>query len=154
MTVPLSSPSSPVPVRFVVDGLLATVDSFVSGGLPVPRLARELDARIDALAQLCSPSPALTRLLWLGREVARLDRALREAGRTGLDPAERSRLEATLQTFRDVLVALPDPAGADRPAARPTGPRAIPAVAAARVVPAADRVVAAAPLVGVCSAGA
>jgi hypothetical protein len=138
MTVPLSSPSSPVPVRFVVDGLLATVDSFVSGGLPVPRLARELDARIDALAQLCPPSPALTRLLWSGREVARFDRALREAGRTGPDPAERSRLEATLETFRDVLVALPDPA------AHPTDLPAIPATAAERVVA----------TVGVRSAGA
>ena len=114
-------------VRFVASGLLATVESFRRGGLPLPRLARELQARTDVLAELGPPARVLTRLRWLHREVSRLDCALRDAGRTELDPDERAQLATTLGGLRDTLVTLlaPDPLD-------PAGAARVPAAIAAR----------------------
>jgi hypothetical protein len=121
LPVPVPDPAL---VRFVTAGLLATVESYLDGTLPLPRLARELAARTDALTELAPPARTLTRLRWLHRDVARLDAALRDAGRTEPDPHERARLAATLGALRDTLATLLspgplDPAGAGRPAAGP-----------------------------------
>lgn len=108
-------------VRFVADGLLACVDSYLRGELPLHRLARELEARTDALSALGPPARTLTRLRWLYRDVAGLSAGLRGTGRAELDPGERAHLAATLGTLRDTLITLlspppPDPVGAGRPA--------------------------------------
>jgi hypothetical protein len=107
-------------VRFVADGLLATTDSFLTGRLPLHRLAWELRVRIDALAELCPPPLGLTRLRWLHRDVERLLAALADAGRSVPTAEERSRLAGTVAGLRSTLASLVprdpfDPAGAARP---------------------------------------
>ena len=125
-------------LRFVTDGLMATIDSYLAGSLPLHRFAWELSARVDTLASLDAPSRTLTRLRWLHRTVelvhsAQSARAI--AGRRaeptadhtagdqagGLTGDEENTLTVALADFRAVLATLLplnplDPAGAARPA--------------------------------------
>jgi hypothetical protein len=126
------NPHDPALIRFVTAGLLATVDAYLSGGLPLPRLARELAARTDTLAELRPPARTLTRLRWLHRDVSRLDAELRDAGRTGPDPDQRDRLNATLDAVRAAAATLlPRAEPPTEPRAEPpTEPRVEPGAAA------------------------
>lgn len=118
-TTPASSNSAPALVRFVTDGLNATLDSYLSGGLPLQRFAWELAARIDTLAELDAPARTVTRLRWLQRAVENLYSELARAGRP-LTGDEENCLTVTLVDLRTVLATLTpysplDPAGAARP---------------------------------------
>jgi hypothetical protein len=97
---------APALVRFVTDGLLATIDSYLVGGLPLHRLARELPARIDVLAELHPPARTLTRLRWLQRDVERRYAELSDAGRAELTADEQHHLAGTVDTLRTALTAL------------------------------------------------
>ena len=128
----MSVPSDPL-IRFVTDGLTASVDAYLAGSLPLHRLARELAARVDTLAALGPPARTLTRLRWLHRAVDLVHAAvLARAGAGGrAEPTrdEQQALTDTLADLRTVLATLTphhplDPAGA----ARPPGPAlAVPA---------------------------
>jgi hypothetical protein len=67
--VPTNTPNSPelsaALIRFVTDGLVATLDSYRAGQLPLHRFVWELAARTDTLAELHPASRAVTRLRWL-----------------------------------------------------------------------------------------
>jgi hypothetical protein len=56
-------------IRFVTDGLMATIDSYLAGALPLHRFAWELSARVETLSSLDAPTRTLTRLRWLLRTV-------------------------------------------------------------------------------------
>jgi hypothetical protein len=123
------SGSAPALVWFVTEGLSATIDSYLSGRLPLQRFAWELAARIDTLAGLDAPARTVTRLRWLQRAVENLHSELARAGRP-LTGDEENCLTVTLVSLRTVLATLTpesplDPAGA----ARPSSP-AMPAIAA------------------------
>lgn len=127
VATPMSA-TAPALVRFVTDGLNATIDSYLGGGLPLQRFAWELAARIDTLAGLDAPARTVTRLRWLQRAVENLHSELARAGRQ-LTGDEENCLTVTLVGLRTVLATLTpesplDPAGS----ARPSAP-AIPAVA-------------------------
>lgn len=112
----------------MTEGLSATIDSYLGGGLPLQRFAWELAARIDALAGLDAPARTVTRLRWLQRAVENLHSELARAGRP-LTGDEENCLTVTLVGLRTVLATLTpdsplDPAGA----ARPSSP-AMPAIA-------------------------
>jgi hypothetical protein len=122
-----SPPTSATPalVRFVSEGLAATIDSYLSGRLSLRRFASELAARIDTLAGLDAPARTVTRLRWLQRSVENLHAELALAGRTPTGD-EKNCLTVTLVGLRTVLATLsPEsplgPAGAARPSA-PTPP--------------------------------
>lgn len=104
-------------LRFVTDGLMATIDSYLAGSLPLHRFAWELSARVDALASLDAPSRTLTRLRWLHRTVE----LVHAAADGDLTRDEENTLAVALADFRAVLATLVphnplDPAGAARPA--------------------------------------
>jgi hypothetical protein len=117
-------------LRFVTDGLMASIDCYLAGTLPLHRFAWELSARVESLASLGAPSRTLTRLRWLHRTVelvhaAQSARAAEgapgtvDAGRLTGD--EENTLTVALADFRAVLATLIpndplDPAGAARPA--------------------------------------
>lgn len=118
MITPPLPPTDPL-VRFVTDGLLATIDSHRRGVLPLHRLDWELRTRIDTLAGLAPPTRTLTRLRWLQRTVERVSGAVSAAGRTEPSDDQRHHLVATLDSLRTVLAALTprdplDPTGAAR----------------------------------------
>lgn len=138
---PATQPTSTTLVRFVTDGLLATIDAYRSGTLPLHRFAWELRTRIDSLAQLDPPSRTVTRLRWLQRSVERLHAELSNrltdradtsgptghttsghttSGQTELTADEQNDLTVTLRTLTLVLATLTppsplDPSGAARP---------------------------------------
>ncbi len=126
MTTFVSSPSPSPLVRFVVEGLLATIDSYRAGTLPLHRVAWELSIRIDLLAELEPPNRTLTRLRWSQRTVAHLDLASASAGRVELADDERGAVAAALDALCAALAVFTphdphdplDPAGAARPTAR------------------------------------
>jgi hypothetical protein len=125
-TSPTTSTASPL-IRFVTDGLLATVESYRAGSLPLHRFAWELRTRIDSLAELDPPSRTVTRLRWLQRTVELLHSELTiradthsEDRRTELTSDEQNDLTVTLRNLTLVLATLNprsplDPAGAARP---------------------------------------
>ena len=114
-------------LRFVTDGLTATIDSYLAGTLPLHRFAWELSARVDTLSSLDAPTRTLTRLRWLLRTVellhaAQSARSAETGHATGLSGDEESTLAVALTGLRAVLATLVphnplDPAGAARPAA-------------------------------------
>jgi hypothetical protein len=138
---PAGNSTSTALLRFVTDGLLATIDSYRLGQLPLHRFAWELHTRIDSLAELDPPSRTLTRLRWLQRTVEllhseltnRLDNRLTNRAdtdghtaaqstdrRTELTADEQNDLTVTLRNLTLVLSTLTppsplDPAGAARP---------------------------------------
>lgn len=123
MTSTVSSVAdSPALVRFVTDGLLATIEAYRCGTLPLHRFAWELDARITTLATLSAPSRVVTRLRWLHRTVELLHTEL--AAGAELTGDEENSLTVTLVDLRTVLATLApesplDPAGAARPTQLP-----------------------------------
>lgn len=129
-------------IRFVTEGLTATIDSYLAGSLPLHRFAWELSARVDMFSSLEAPTRALTRLRWLLRCVELLHAAQSarsaETGRAaGLSGEEENTLTVVLADFRAVLATLVphnplDPAGAARPTA--TAVLVAPAVVALEVV--------------------
>lgn len=129
MTTYVCPPSNPGTaaslVRFVIDGLNATLDAYLSEALSLQRFVWELAARIDTLAELDAPARTVTRLRWLQRAVDILNSELARAGRE-LTGDEENCLTVTLVGLRTVLATLTpdsplDPAGAARPAV-PTPP--------------------------------
>jgi hypothetical protein len=126
-----STPTSTSLIRFVTDGLLATIESYQAGNLPLHRFAWELHTRIDTLAGLDPPSRTVTRLRWLQRTVELLHAELTSradagghaghpAGHTELTADEQNFLTVTLRDMTLVLATLTppsplDPAGAARP---------------------------------------
>lgn len=108
-------------LRYVTDGLMATIDSYLAGALPLHRFAWELSARVDALASLDAPTRTLTRLRWLHRTVELVHAAHPAADLTAdLTADEEHTLTVALADFRAVLATLVphnplDPAGAARP---------------------------------------
>jgi hypothetical protein len=107
-------------IRFVTDGLIATIDSYRATQLPLHRLAWELDSRIDTLAELHPATRILTRLRWLHRDIDNLHTTLATTGRTQLTTGEQNSLAVTLVSLRTVLAALGpdaplDPTGTARP---------------------------------------
>ncbi|HEY9414498.1 MAG TPA: hypothetical protein VIQ30_07055 [Pseudonocardia sp.] len=113
-----SAADSPALVRFVTDGLLATIEAYRIGTLPLHRFAWELDTRIDTLAGLAAPTRVVTRLRWLARSVELLRTDL--ADRAALTGDEENSLIVTLVDLSTVLATLApesplDPAGAARP---------------------------------------
>jgi hypothetical protein len=116
-----SSAPSPALIRFVTDGLTATLDSYRAGQLPLHRFVWELTARIETLDQLPAPTRAVTRLRWITRGLAALHTELADAGRAPTADEENS-LTVTLVSLRTALATLDphnpiDPAGGARPAA-------------------------------------
>lgn len=110
----------PALVRFVADGLNATLDSYLSGYLPLQRFVWELAVRIDTLAGLDAPARTVTRLRWMQRSVENLHSELASAARP-LTGDEENCLTVTLVGLRSVLATLTpdsplDPAGAAIPA--------------------------------------
>ena len=61
-TNPCSAELSAALIRFVTDGLVATLDSYRTGRLPLHRFVWELSARTDTLAELHPGSHTVTRL--------------------------------------------------------------------------------------------
>jgi hypothetical protein len=109
-------------IRFVTDGLIATIDSYRNTQLPLHRLTWELNSRIDTLAELHPATRILTRLRWLHRDIGNLHTTLATTGRADLTTDEQHSLTVTLVSLRTVLAALgpdapPDPTGAARPTA-------------------------------------
>ena len=118
-----SAPAEPSPalIRFVTNGLTATLDSYRAGQLPLHRFVWELTARIETLEQLPAPTRAVTRLRWIARGLAALHTELAAAGRAPTADEENS-LTVTLVSLRTALATLDphnpiDPAGGARPAA-------------------------------------
>jgi hypothetical protein len=117
-------PVSPVPsslVRFVTDGLLATIESYRAGQLPLHRFTWELHSRIDTLSELSADRLTLTRLRWLHRTIDNLHAELLESGRRPTVDEENT-LTVTVVSLRTVLGSLTppaplDPSGAAAPAA-------------------------------------
>jgi hypothetical protein len=112
---------SPALVRFVTDGLTATLDSYRAGQLPLHRFVWELTARVDTLDGLAAPARAVTRLRWIARGLAALHAELATAGRQSLTVDEENSLTVTLVGLRTALGQLDphnpiDPTGAARPA--------------------------------------
>ena len=113
-------------IRFVTEGLTATIEAHLAGALPLHRFAWELSARLDMLAKLDVPARTLTRLRWLQRTVELLHATLSarvegsgSADRTGLTGDEEHTLTVTVASLRTVLATLAphnplDPAGAAR----------------------------------------
>ena len=111
-----STPATSALTRFVTDGLLATIDSYRAGNLPLHRFAWELRTRIDSLAELDPPSRTVTRLRWLQRAVE----LLHAERHNELTADEQNDLTVTLRDMTIVLATLAplsplDPAGAARP---------------------------------------
>jgi hypothetical protein len=118
---PASAELSPALVRFVTDGLTATLDSYRAGQLPLHRFVWELTARIATLDGLAVPTRAVTQLRWIARGLAALHAELAAAGRAELTLDEENSLTVTLVSLRTALAQLDphspiDPAGAARPA--------------------------------------
>lgn len=117
---------SPALARYVIDGLLATIESYRAGSLPLHRFVWELTARIDTFAELDPPARVVTRLRWLHRGVELLytgstDRA-QIVGHSRLSADEKDSLSIALLSLSTTLAALNpegplDPSGAARPAA-------------------------------------
>lgn len=100
-------------IRFVTDGLRATIDSFAAGTLPLHRCAWELQSRLNSLAELVDRR-ALAPLRSSQRTVATIDVALRESGRTGMTSGEERILASALAAMRAELDRLVTPSlGAD-----------------------------------------
>jgi hypothetical protein len=117
---PASAELSPALVRFVTDGLAATLDSYRAGQLPLHRFVWELTARVETLDGLAAPTRAVTRLRWIARGLAALHTELAATGRT-LTVDEENSLTVTLVSLRTALAQLDphnpiDPTGAARPA--------------------------------------
>jgi SRSO17 transposase len=132
---PASAELSPALVRFVTDGLTATLESYRAGQLPLHRFVWELTTRIDTLDELAGAHArrAVTRLRWIARSLATLHTEL-AAGRAELTLDEENSLTVTLVSLRTALAQLDphnpiDPTGAARPATVTT-----PAVRALRCV--------------------
>ena len=111
---------SPALVRFVTDGLTATLESYRAGQLPLHRFVWELTARVETLDGLAAPTRAVTRLRWIARGLAALHSELAAADRT-LTVDEENSLTVTLVGLRTALGQLDphnpnDPTGAPRPA--------------------------------------
>ena len=115
-------------LRFVTDGLMAAIDSYLARALPLHRFAWELSARVETLASLDAPTRTLTRLRWLLRTVELLHTAHRERDANSapdLSADEENTLTVALADFRAVLATLIphnplDPAGAARPTTVPS----------------------------------
>ena len=118
---PASAVVAPALVRFVTDGLTATLESYRAGQLPLHRFVWELTARIATFDDLAVPTRAVTRLRWIARGLAALHTELADTGREHLTVDEENSLTVTLVGLRTALAALDphnpiDPAGAARPA--------------------------------------
>jgi hypothetical protein len=104
-------------IRFVTDGLIATIDSYRATQLPLHRLTWELNSRIDTLAELHPATRTLTRLRWLHHDINNLHTTLATTGRTDLTTDEQNSLTVTLVSLRTALATLgpdtpPDPTDA------------------------------------------
>jgi hypothetical protein len=113
---------SPALVRLVTDGLLATIEAYRTGTLPLHRFVWELDARINTLAGPSVTTRVVTRLRWLARSVELLHTELADRGELTGD--EENSLTVTLVDLRTALATLApdsplDPAGAARPTQLP-----------------------------------
>jgi hypothetical protein len=107
-------------IRFVTDGLIATIDSYRGDQLPLHRFTWELSSRIDTLAELHPATRTLTRLRWLHHDIDNLHTELAATGRTHLTADEENSLAVTLVSLRTALITLGpdaplDPTGAARP---------------------------------------
>jgi hypothetical protein len=115
-----SADLSPALVRFVTDGLTATLDSYRAGHLPLHRFVWELTTRIDTLDGLPAPTRTVTRLRWITLGLAALHTELADTGREHLTADEENSLTVTLVSLRTALAQLDphnpiDPTGAARP---------------------------------------
>lgn len=133
-----AAPAAAALVRFVIDGLAATVDSFRAAQLPLHRFSWELTARITTLDELTAPPArrAVTRLRWISRGIAALHAELTAAARDELTAEEQDCLTATLISLHTALAQIDphspfDPAGAARPATQAPPVRVPRATAAA-----------------------
>jgi hypothetical protein len=116
---------SPALIRFVTDGLVATVDYYRAGQLPLHRFAWELSVRTDTLAELHPASRALTRLRWLQRSINNLHTEQAAGRRAQLSTDEENSLTVTLAGLRassaaTTRTARTSPPGHGRPVATPT----------------------------------
>jgi hypothetical protein len=121
---------SPAPsgilIRFVTDGLIATIDSYRSGQLPLHRFSWELCNRIDSLAELHAATRAVTRLRWLHRDIDHVHAQCVTTGRAALTADEENALTVILVSLRTALAALgSDALGDSGGAARPANPAAV-----------------------------
>ena len=119
-TAAASAELSPALVRFVTDGLTATLDSYRAGRLPLHRFVWELTTRIDTLDGLPAPTRTVTRLRWFALGLTALHTELAETGRAELTTDEENSLTVTLAGLRTALATLDphnpiDPTGAARP---------------------------------------
>jgi hypothetical protein len=103
------NPAAPALLRYAITGLLATIESYRVGALPLHRFAWELRTRMDLLAVLLPPARTLTRMRWLHRTVELLHAELTAGGRTALTGDEHSTLAATLTTLTTMLHTLTPP---------------------------------------------
>jgi hypothetical protein len=100
---PGSAELSAALIRFVTDGLVATLEFYRAGQLPPHRFAWELTKRTDTLAELCPASRAVTRLRWLQRSINNPHTEhteLAAGGRAELSTDEQNRLTVTLASLR------------------------------------------------------
>jgi hypothetical protein len=112
---------SPILIRFVADGLIATIDSYRSGQLPLHRFSWELGRRIENLAELHPAPRTLTRLRWLHRDIDQLNTRHLTTGHAARSADEDNALTVTLVSLRTTVAALGSDIPSDRGvAARPT----------------------------------
>jgi hypothetical protein len=99
-TNPCSAELSPALIRFVTDGLVATLDSYRTGRLPLHRFAWGLSARTDTLAELHPGSRAVTRLRWLQHSIDNRHTELAAGRLVQLATDEENSLTVTLASLR------------------------------------------------------
>jgi hypothetical protein len=116
---PSSAELSAALIRFVADGLVATVDSYRAGQLPLHRFAWELAARTDTLAELHPASRAVTRLRWLQRSIDNPHTERAAGGRAELSTDEENSLTVTLASLRYLMDLHGGRRGGGRSAGRP-----------------------------------
>jgi hypothetical protein len=108
--------------RFVADGLRDTIDSYITGELPLHRFAWELDTRLRTLAELTALPEwrALTILRAAQHTIATVDTDLRASARADLTTAEEHAVASAVATLRTKLARLdpPDPSDPAAPALR------------------------------------
>jgi hypothetical protein len=98
---PGSAELSAALIRFVTDGLVATLEFYRAGRLPPHRFAWELAARTDTLAELHPASRAVTRLRWLQHRINNPRTEHTAGGQIGvLSTDEQNCLTVTLASLR------------------------------------------------------
>ncbi|MBV9315095.1 MAG: hypothetical protein JO100_15505 [Pseudonocardia sp.] len=90
-------------IRFVADGLIATIDSYREGQLPLHRLDWELRSRLDSLNELCGDRRVMILLRWPQPGIENLPTALRDTGRSQLTDSEQNALTVALASLRAAL---------------------------------------------------